>query len=687
MNVLIAESSLDCEGWKGVAVVVDVLRTTTTLCALLSGKSKTALVCRHENVASAILAVHSGVTVFSEQKMKLSHEDNSPYLARKFSGTASLVVSEEVFKAIQALKTASAILLGGFCNFNSLIKTLNALNQDVLLVSASLFGMREEEDALCISTLKDCIHGASVPDFAVKEFKKTVRFADFKKKKIKNASKDLNLALEIDGLPVVPQTTLAACGAWAVCAAYPTQADKAWVEDTQVQVPAEEMSAPGPTIPQAAPETTESQPTETAALEQISLTDMADSFEQREKATAEEKPAMDVVAAEKKEETPAPPAQEPKKEEILAEKENPAQEPKKEDMTSVQDKIKNRPEVKAMVSSAEKLAKKMAPGLKGFFAGLADSIKKEKQELEQSLNKQTKRREDIPAPDFADPMDALLKKDVAANQEISAEQESSAAAADTTETAETVKPAETASPDKKETPQTQSAQGDLAKAKTKKAIVLLSGGLDSTTCLYWALAQGYTCEALSISYGQRHEREMVSAKTICEKLGIKQHTVSLNLPWLSASSLVDTSKPLPDTAVEQIPNAGIPSTYVPGRNLLFLSLAGSLLDVVGADAIVAGPNAVDFSGYPDCTPAFFKAAGEALNRGTSRGVSEGIEVLAPLMRMSKAEIVKLASELKVPFELTWSCYAGGDKPCGKCDSCKLRAKGFEQAGVHDTSLD
>ena len=120
---------------------------------------------------------------------------------------------------------------------------------------------------------------------------------------------------------------------------------------------------------------------------------------------------------------------------------------------------------------------------------------------------------------------------------------------------------------------------------------------------------------------------------------------------------------------------------------MFLSLAGSLLDAIGADAIIAGPNAVDFSGYPDCTPAFFKAASEALNRGTLRGVREGIEVLAPLMKLSKAEIVKMAVKLNVPLKLTWSCYAGGEKPCGKCDSCKLRAKGFAEAGVQDPSIE
>ncbi len=221
----------------------------------------------------------------------------------------------------------------------------------------------------------------------------------------------------------------------------------------------------------------------------------------------------------------------------------------------------------------------------------------------------------------------------------------------------------------------------------KKAIVLFSGGLDSTTCLYWALAQGYQCETLTVTYGQRHAREIESAQKIAAKLGVKTHFIDVHLPWLATSSLVDATQSLPDQPLAEIEKHGIPSTYVPGRNLLFLSMAGSLLDSVDADAIIAGPNAVDFSGYPDCTPDFYKAAAQALNRGTKKGVTEGIEVLAPLMYLSKADIVRLAAQLKVPFELTWSCYAGGDKPCGTCDSCKLRARGFALAGVKDTSLD
>lgn len=221
----------------------------------------------------------------------------------------------------------------------------------------------------------------------------------------------------------------------------------------------------------------------------------------------------------------------------------------------------------------------------------------------------------------------------------------------------------------------------------KKAIVLFSGGLDSTTCLYWAIKQGYTCETLTVSYGQKHDREVRAADAIAKRLGVKQHKVTLNLPWLRSSSLVDPKQSIPDQPLEEITNGQIPSTYVPGRNLMFLSVAASLLDAVGGEAIVAGPNAIDFSGYPDCTPLFFKAAAEAINRGTARGVKQGVEVLAPLMDLSKTDIVKLGAQLGVPFELTWSCYNGGDKPCGHCDSCKLRARGFAEAGIKDGAVE
>ena len=221
----------------------------------------------------------------------------------------------------------------------------------------------------------------------------------------------------------------------------------------------------------------------------------------------------------------------------------------------------------------------------------------------------------------------------------------------------------------------------------KKAIVLFSGGLDSTTCLYWAIAQGYACQTLTVAYGQKHAREVQAARQIAERLGVKQHFVTLDLPWLAASSLVDKAQTIPEHKMTEITDGRIPSTYVPGRNLMFLSVAASLADATGADALVAGPNAIDFSGYPDCTPDFFQVAGRAINLGTARGVKHGLEVLAPLMDLSKTEIVKLGARLGVPFELTWSCYAGGEKPCGHCDSCKLRARGFAEAGVKDGAVE
>ena len=221
----------------------------------------------------------------------------------------------------------------------------------------------------------------------------------------------------------------------------------------------------------------------------------------------------------------------------------------------------------------------------------------------------------------------------------------------------------------------------------KKAIVLFSGGLDSTTCLYWALDKGYACEALTVSYGQRHIREVRAAAQIARKLGVKQHSVILNLPWLTASSLVDKQQIIPDQPISEITNGQIPSTYVPGRNLMLLSVAASLADATGAGAIIAGPNAIDFSGYPDCTPDFFAAADKAINLGTALGVKQGIEVLAPLMNLTKTDIVKLGAKLGVPFELTWSCYNGGEKPCGHCDSCKLRARGFKEAGIKDGAVE
>ncbi|MHB2026284.1 MAG: 7-cyano-7-deazaguanine synthase QueC [Elusimicrobiota bacterium] len=225
------------------------------------------------------------------------------------------------------------------------------------------------------------------------------------------------------------------------------------------------------------------------------------------------------------------------------------------------------------------------------------------------------------------------------------------------------------------------------RAKRPQAVVLLSGGLDSAACLYWAAHKGYRCTALCLSYGQRHAREILCARRIAKAAGAGIISVKLPLPWLSVSSLVDGGKALPDIKISRIGQGAIPSTYVPGRNAIFLALAGSLADAIGAQAVVIGANAIDFSGYPDCRPAFYRAFSSALKRGTRRGAQgKPIEILTPLIDLDKSGIIRLALKLKAPIHLTWSCYKGLKTPCGLCDSCKLRARGFAEIGIGDPAL-
>ncbi|MCM2266751.1 MAG: 7-cyano-7-deazaguanine synthase QueC [Elusimicrobiales bacterium] len=222
----------------------------------------------------------------------------------------------------------------------------------------------------------------------------------------------------------------------------------------------------------------------------------------------------------------------------------------------------------------------------------------------------------------------------------------------------------------------------------KKAVVLFSGGLDSTTALCWALARGYECLAVSFDYGQRHGRENAAARAIARRLRVKLHEIELNFPWFESCSLVNKALKLPDVKISRIGRKGeIPSTYVPGRNLVFASVGFSLADAAGAEAIVLGPNVVDYSGYPDCRPEFYRALQKAAAYGTRRGAKgRPIKILTPLIKLSKAGIARLGVKLNAPLELTWSCYSGGKKPCGHCDSCKLRAKGFADAGLKDPAL-
>jgi 7-cyano-7-deazaguanine synthase len=220
----------------------------------------------------------------------------------------------------------------------------------------------------------------------------------------------------------------------------------------------------------------------------------------------------------------------------------------------------------------------------------------------------------------------------------------------------------------------------------KKAVVLLSGGLDSATCLYWAKHQGYDCHCLIFDYGQRHKKEIKQAAKIAKITKSPYQLVKISFPW-KASSLLDKKLPVPfSTAICHLPSA-IPSTYVPARNTIFLSFAISCAEAFGAQAVIIGANALDYSGYPDCRPVYFQAMQKMANLATKAGV-EGrkIKILTPLLNKTKAGIIKLGSRLKVPYRLTWSCYRGHVKPCGTCDSCLLRAKGFREMRLADPAV-
>ena len=214
--------------------------------------------------------------------------------------------------------------------------------------------------------------------------------------------------------------------------------------------------------------------------------------------------------------------------------------------------------------------------------------------------------------------------------------------------------------------------------ENKKAIVLLSGGLDSTTTLFWALESGFDCSALIFNYGQKHKKEVLIAENIEKNLKVNYQIVNLEFPW-KGSALLDENESIPTN--REI-NDEIPITYVPARNIIFLSIATSYAEVVGAAHIFIGANSVDYSGYPDCRPDFIKAMEATINLGTKVGnTSEKLSIETPLIDLSKKDIILLGAKLGVPFELTWSCYAGGEKPCEVCDSCVLRQKGFEEAGI------
>ena len=219
--------------------------------------------------------------------------------------------------------------------------------------------------------------------------------------------------------------------------------------------------------------------------------------------------------------------------------------------------------------------------------------------------------------------------------------------------------------------------------KDKKAVVLVSGGLDSAVTLYYARSRGFRCSCLIFDYGQRHRREIRSAIRVAQSARCPYVVVTIPLPW-KGSSLLDRKLLVPASNRRQEKNK-IPSTYVPGRNIIFLSFALSYAEALGARSIFIGAHAQDYSGYPDCRPGFYRAFERVSRVGTKAGVEKRpVRIVTPLIDKTKAGIIRLGARLGVPFGLTWSCYRGGKKPCGACDSCYYRARGFARAGLADT---
>jgi len=221
----------------------------------------------------------------------------------------------------------------------------------------------------------------------------------------------------------------------------------------------------------------------------------------------------------------------------------------------------------------------------------------------------------------------------------------------------------------------------------ERAVVLLSGGLDSATALAWASREkGWECYSISFDYGQRHHIEIEASKLVSEMFGVERHQViAVDLHAIGGSALTSEM----DVPKDQAATVAIPSTYVPARNLIFLSLAAAFAETVGANKLVIGANVVDYSGYPDCRPEFLDAFAKTVDLGTKAGVEGvGFEIVAPLLSLNKSEIISLGLSLGVDYSMTRSCYDPREdgSPCGHCDSCHYRAQGFEQLGKVDPLL-
>lgn len=218
-----------------------------------------------------------------------------------------------------------------------------------------------------------------------------------------------------------------------------------------------------------------------------------------------------------------------------------------------------------------------------------------------------------------------------------------------------------------------------------KAVILLSGGLDSSTVLYQAKADGYECYAISFDYQQRHRKELEAARAIASSADVQEHqVVNFDLRQWGGSALTDNALDLPEHRSLAEMSENIPLTYVPARNTIFLSFGLSYAEALNAERVYLGVNALDYSGYPDCRPDYIQAMQQVFKLGTKQGrEGQSIQIVAPLIDLKKTEIIELGNQLGVPWEKTWSCYAGADLACGVCDSCRLRLAAFAELGLPD----
>lgn len=221
-----------------------------------------------------------------------------------------------------------------------------------------------------------------------------------------------------------------------------------------------------------------------------------------------------------------------------------------------------------------------------------------------------------------------------------------------------------------------------------KAVILLSGGLDSSTVLYLAKSEGYDCHALSFDYQQRHRRELTAARTIATAAGAVAHqVVSFDLSLWGGSALTDAQIALPQDRELSAMSESIPVTYVPARNTIFLSFALAYAEAISASRVYIGVNALDYSGYPDCRGDYIDAMRSVFQLGTKQGrEGDPIEIITPLIDLKKTEIIQLGNKLGVPWQQTWSCYSGDEVPCGTCDSCLLRLAAFAELGLVDPAM-